>query len=107
MPLVYRAMLANGDRPLVGASADTLGVRLPPDEHADIAVNAEGLVEDHAGGMSVAPAWRLLPLHRIPRRLRAKLPRAAGKSALFVWRMGDGPFAAGSFGYRLFFRPDS
>jgi len=106
MALLYRAMLADGDRPQVGPTALTLGVRLPPDEHADIAVNAEGLVEPRTGGMSVAPAWRLLPLHRIPRRLCAKFPRAAGKNALFLWRMGEGPFIEGPLGDHLFLRPD-
>jgi hypothetical protein len=106
MPLVYRAMLADGDRPQVGPSALALGVRVPPDEHADIAVGAEGMVEPRTGGMSVAPAWRLLPVHRIPRRLRAKFPRAAGKNSFFLWRMGDGPFAEGPFAERLLFRPD-
>jgi hypothetical protein len=43
-----------------------LGVRVPPDAKADIAVGAEGMVEPRTGGMSVAPAWRLLPVHRIP-----------------------------------------
>jgi len=106
MPLVYRAMLADGDRPQVGAAALALGVRVPPDEHADIAVGAEGLVEPRTSGMSVAPAWRLLPVHRIPRRFRARFPRAAGKNALFLWRMGHGPFTDGPIADRLLFRPD-
>ena len=106
MPVVYRAMLADGVRPRVGPSALALGVRLPPDEHADIAVGAEGMVEPRTGGMSVAPAWRRLPLHRIPRRLRARFPRAAGRNDLFLWRMGDGQFSEGPLTDRLFFRPD-
>ena len=87
MALVYRAMLADGGRPRVGPSALALGVRVPPDEHADIGIDAEGMVEPGTSGMSVAPAWRLLPTHRIPRRLRAKFRRATGKSELFLWRM--------------------
>jgi hypothetical protein len=106
MPLVYRAMLADGDRPEVGPAALALGVRVPPDEHADIAVGEDGLVETRTGGMSVAPGWRLLPIHRIPRRLRAKFPRAAGKNIVFLWRMGDGPFTEGPFADRLLFRAD-
>lgn len=106
MPLIYRAMLADGDRPKVGSSAMALGVRVPPDKHPDIAVGVHGMVEPQTGGMSVAPAWRLLPLHRIPRRLRAKFPRAAGKNESFLWRMGDGPFIEGPFSAHLFFRPD-
>jgi hypothetical protein len=99
-------MLADGNRPQVGPAALALGVRLPPDEHADIAVGADGTVEPRTGGMSVAPAWRLLPVHRIPRRLRAKFPRAAGKNAISLWRMGAGPFTEGPFADRLLFRPD-
>jgi hypothetical protein len=48
------------------------------------------MVEPFMGGMSVAPQWRLLPVHRIPRRLRAKFPQAAGKNSVFLWRMGEG-----------------
>jgi hypothetical protein len=106
MPLVYRAMLADGDRPQVGPAALALGVRVPPDEHADIAVSVDGLVEPRTGGMSVAPAWRMLPVHRIPRRLRTKFPRAAGKNECYLWRMGDGPFTEGAFADDLFFRTD-
>jgi hypothetical protein len=106
MPLVYRAMLADGARPLVGPSALALGVRLPPDEHADIPVDAQGAVEPHRGGMSVAPAWRLLPVHRIPRRLRDKFPRAAGKNAVVLWRIGEGPFVETTLAGRLVLRPD-
>lgn len=99
-------MIADGNRPMVGPSALALGVRVPPDAYADIAVGAEGMVAPRTGGMSVAPAWRLLPVHRIPRRLRAKFPRAAGKNECFLWRMGDGPFSEGPFASRLLFRPD-
>ena len=106
MALVYRAMLAGDGRPQLGSTALTLGVRVPPDEYADIPVSADGLVEPRTGGMSVAPAWRLLPVHRIPRRLRAKFPRAAGKNALFLWHLGEGPFAEGPLADRLLFRPD-
>jgi hypothetical protein len=56
--------------------------------------------------MSVAPAWRLLPVHRIPRRLRAKFPRPAGKNQCFVWRMGEGPFREAPVADRLLLRPD-
>jgi hypothetical protein len=40
--------------------------------------------------MSVAPEWRLLPLHRIPPRLN--VPGAKGKNSDACWRMGEGPF---------------
>jgi hypothetical protein len=99
-------MLADGVRPQVGPSALALGVRVQPDPKADIAVDAEGMVEPRTGGMSVAPAWRLLPVHRIPRRLRTKFPRAAGKNETALWRMGEGPFVEGPLADRLLFRPD-
>jgi hypothetical protein len=79
---------------------------MPPDDHADITVGEDGMVEPYTGGMSVAPEWRLLPVHRIPRRLRAKFPQAAGKNAVILWRMGDGLFSPGPFADRLQFRPD-
>jgi hypothetical protein len=106
MPLVYRAMLADGSRPEVGPSGLALGVRVPPAEHADIDVGSGGLVEPRTGGMSVAPAWRLLPAHRIPRRLRDRFPRASGKNQVFLWRTGEGSFTQGPFADRLLFRPD-
>jgi hypothetical protein len=99
-------MLADGDGPRVGPASLALGVRVPPDENADVAVGADGMAEPRTGGMSVAPAWRLLPVHRIPRRLRAKFPRAAGKNGIVLWRTGDGPFTEGPFADGLFFRPD-
>jgi hypothetical protein len=106
MPLVYRAMLIDGGLPHVAPSAASLGVRLPPDKHADIVVDGHGLVEPGTGGMSVSPAWRFLPVHRIPRRLRVKFPRAAGKNDLFIWRMGEGPFTSGPVTERLLLRLD-
>jgi hypothetical protein len=92
--------------PTFGPAAGSLGVRLPPDKHADIPVDGLGMVAPRTGGMSVAPAWRFLPVHRIPRRLRVKFPRAAGKNDLHIWRMGDGPFESGPFAERLVLRPD-
>jgi hypothetical protein len=99
-------MLAEGDRPQVGPAGLSLGVRVPPDENADIPVDADGMVEAGTGGMSVGPTWRLLPVHRIPRRFRTKFPRAAGKNGIVLWRMGDGPFTEGPFAEGLRFRPD-
>ena len=67
MPLIYRAMRRDfrDGKPLVGDSAATLGVRLPPDKHFDIPVEADGTVMPLTKGMSVAPNWRSLPRHRI------------------------------------------
>jgi hypothetical protein len=106
MPVVFRAMMADGDAPQLGSTAVSLGIRLPPDPHADLVVDENGNVGPGTGGMSVAPEWRLLPVHRIPRRLRSKYPRAAGRSDVKLWRMGDGPFVAGPVAARLLLRPD-
>lgn len=42
--------------------------------------------------MSVAPGWRDLPPHLIPRRLRHSCGKAQGNNKLQCWRFGDGPF---------------
>jgi hypothetical protein len=107
MPLIYRAMRADGAKPLVGPTAQTLGVRVPPDPNADIEVGPDGKVNPEGGGMSVAPAWRLLPLHRIPKRLRPEVPGAVGSNSLHCWCMGAGPFTAGPVAAELLLRPDA
>lgn len=38
MPLIYRAMLKDGDKPRVGSKKNMLGVRVPPDKPFDIPV---------------------------------------------------------------------
>jgi len=101
MPLIYRAMTPEGDRPKVGPSARTLGVRVP----GDIAAPG-GQVSPGTGGMSVAPAWRDLPPWRIPKRLIHLAPSAAGKGEDACWRMGDGPFEASAVSEGLALRPD-
>ena len=102
MPLVYRAMTPDGEKPLIAPSARGLGVR----PGHDIEVSSEGYVEPLNGGMSVAPSWRELKRHRIPRRLRHLAPGATGSTKYRCWRMGDGPFLPGSIGERLYLRPD-
>ena len=95
MPLIYRAMRVDNGKPLVANTARGLGVRLGYDAEHDLPADADGNV--HPGkGMSVAPHWKLLPLHRIPRRLGKKFPevrRATGNDQDACWRMGSGPFA--------------
>jgi hypothetical protein len=107
MPLIFRTMFADGDKPQVGPTASTLGVRVAPAAKTDVAVDADGNVLPRTGGMSVAPAWRVLPDHRIPRRLKAKCPRATGNNKLFCWRMGEGPFVACAVNDDLVLTPDS
>ncbi len=70
-PKVYRAMKKDNDeKPSVEQTASGLGVRL----WADISIDATGNVVLDNSGMSVAPAWRDLELHRIPKRLRTLVP---------------------------------
>lgn len=102
MPKVYRAMKEEDGMPKVGASATTLGVRVPgdiePDEH--------GIVHPGTGGMSVAPRLENLPTHRIPRRLAHLVAKAKGDNALRVWCVGTGGFASGILAAHLCLRVD-
>ena len=107
MPLIYRSMRADDNKPVVGCSATALGVRAPPAENADIPVEPDGTVRPNTGGMSVAPAWRRLPRWRISRRLRDKVEGAAGSPNVFCWRMGSGSFVAEQVATGLSLRPDS
>lgn len=90
MPLIYRVMTRDGDKPMVGDTANKLGVR--PDK--DLPVSG-GFVLPNTGGLSVSPAWRRLPFMLIPRRLRHIVPNARGSNSAACWRMGEGPFAPG------------
>ena len=102
MPRVYRVMKRSDGKPALGATATTLGVR----SSIDIAPDASGDVHPNNGGMSVSPSLRALPMFRVPRRLQALVPGAAGSNSHAVWRMGEGPFVAGVIAERLQFRPD-
>jgi len=102
MPKIYRVMAAEGNLPMLGQTATTLGVRVP----GDIAPDAAGHVRPGTGGMSVSPAVADLPPHRIPRRLRHLAPDAAGKDAHFVWSMGEGAFVFSPVDIGLQLRPD-
>src|SRR5712664_1993767 len=95
MPLIYRSMLIDGNKPKVGCSATTLGIRVPPAKDADLAVGLDGIVLPNSGGMSVAPAWRRLPIFRISKHRRDKIEGASGSGNAFCWRMGTGAFVAG------------
>ncbi len=69
MPKIYRAMMADGELPRVGAAANMLGVRTTG-ESVDIAIEDDGTVAPGGGGLSVAPNWRKLPPSVVPTRLR-------------------------------------
>jgi hypothetical protein len=108
MPLIYRAMTVDADgRPKVGPTARTLGARVPPDPKPDVTPDSNGMVQPGTGGMSVAPNWRHLPTHRIPKRLRHLVPKAHGKNEDACWRLGDGPFADGPVAEGLSLRVDA
>ena len=103
MPLIYRAMKkAADDKPVVGQSGTTLGVRIG----TDITPDPGGQVLPGTGGMSVSPSMRTLPPQLVPRRLRALVPTARGKDYLHVWRMGTGAFAHGPVAAGLQLAPD-
>jgi hypothetical protein len=108
MPLIYRAMTVGADgKPKVGPTARTLGARVPPDPKPDVTPDANGAVRPGTGGMSVAPNWRRLPTHRIPKRLRHIVPKAHGKNEDACWCLGDGPFADGPVAPGLSLRVDA
>ena len=79
-----------------------LGVKLGDDINSD----AGGIVHPRNGGMSVASAWRELPAHRIPGRLRDRCPKAAGPDSVHCWKMGEGPFSDGMIRENLALRVD-
>ena len=106
MPLMFRSMLPDGNRPKVGADKKMLGVKAGSDKHDDIAPDEMGNVHPRTGGMSVAPAWRELPAHRIPKRLRFICPKARGTNEMEVWYLGEGPFQSEAITDRLNFRVD-
>lgn len=104
MPLVYRAMKRDDDGlPTVEPSAKGLGVR----PGTDIDVDQHGNVVTNGKGMSVAPSWRVLPLWRIPKRLRAKVPGAIAPDSTYCFRFGTRPFQAGPIAQGLDLVPDS
>jgi hypothetical protein len=89
--------------PRLGRTALDLGVRYP----GDVEVGENGDVGPNGGGMSVSPSWRLLPSHRIPRRLRDQVGKARGPDEAACFRFGDGPFEVGGFADGLVLTPDS
>jgi hypothetical protein len=106
MPLIYRAMQADGAGPMIGhTGGDTLGVR----EGVDITPSG-GMVYPNTGGMSVAPSKEDLPDHLIPKRLRKQgypgARRSNNRPETFPWRMGEGEFEEAQLCDKLRLRPD-
>jgi hypothetical protein len=104
VPKIFRAMRQTEGKPEIGPKG--LGVRLPPDPHADIVPDDSGQIHPGTGGMSVSPTVGDLPARLIPARLRHLYPKAAGRDDLFVWSMGSGDFSAGPLAESLALRPD-
>ena len=97
MPKIYRTMKQDDEgKPVVDASGRGLGVRgIPVNNVVDVDLDEEGNVILNDKGMSVAPAWRDLPPHLVPKGLRSKFPDARGSPHLRCFTMGEGPFQDG------------
>jgi len=110
MPLIWRAMKIEGDRPQVGRGAFLLGVRVGPGENDDVNPDEEGYVHPRCGGMSVSPSLGALPPHRLPRRLRhaypERFPEARAPNSIHCWSMGEGAFVEDQVADRLYLRLD-
>ena len=95
-------MLPEGDHPKLGASARTLGVRVP----RDIEPDQNGDVQPGSRGMSVAPSLRDLPVEWVPKRLKHLREGAIGPDTSKVWRHGEGRFETARVAPHLMLRPD-
>ena len=73
----------------------------------DVDLDAQGSVLVNRTGMSVNPAWRVMSIFRIPKRLRNIVPGARGSNHTFCFRTGTGPFQQGAFAAGLTLEPDS
>jgi hypothetical protein len=103
-PKVYRAMKKDADdKPTVDQTATGLGVRIG----TDITTDAAGNVVRDDNGMSVAPGWRDLELHRIPKRLGTLVPGARGSNNTHCFTTGAGPFQRDPFAQGLELIPDT
>jgi hypothetical protein len=85
--------------PRIGTRSKCLGVREPPDPHADVDLDGAGQVKQNRKGLSVSNDWRILPPHLIPEQLDDGFNGASGKAMeVFVhgWgRFDEGPVASG------------
>ena len=93
MPILYRPMKrADDDLPVVGSNSKELGVRVPPNQYADVDLDENQLVELNSRGMSVSEHWRHLPGHLVPKRMKLNFPAATGSNSLACFMMGAGAF---------------
>jgi hypothetical protein len=102
---VYRSMIAENGKPVIGNNRDMLGVR--EGRNIDIPVRDNGTVDPGTGGLSVAPDWRRQPPHTIPRRLRPLASKARGNNRLSCFRLGTVEFGNTEINESLVLRPSS
>lgn len=101
MPRMFRIMKKDADdKPVIGQTATTLGIR----SGKDIDLDAAGHVVLNDKGMSVNPEWRVASLFLIPKRLGTG---GRGSSSYFCFRRGTGPFQQAACGAGLELLPDS
>lgn len=100
-------MTVHNGKPLVANSARGLGVRIGEVPPNDIAIDESGNVHPNAGGMSVAPSWHDLEVHRIPKRLKHIVPDARGSNADACWKLGAGSFDNGAISTQLAVRKEN
>jgi hypothetical protein len=88
--------------PTVGEQSKQLGVRVPPNPHADVDLGTGDAVILNGKGMSVARHWTDLPPHLIPKRLDPqKTMGATGSNQLCCFKMGTGSFKTGAMSESL------
>jgi hypothetical protein len=98
---ILRVMTPDGEKPRIGSTARTLGVRCPQ----DVALDERGWAVP-GKGMSVAPTLTELPHHRIPRRLRKLVPSATGCDDDRCFRLAELSYRPGVVADALSLRPD-
>jgi hypothetical protein len=85
-------MRVDGDGfPKVGSQSKCLGVREPPNPHADVDLDAGGNVVLNRRGLSVVADWRQLSGHLLPEHLDDGFNGASGKG-MQVFVHGTGRF---------------
>jgi len=93
MPRLIRPMKCSNDgKPVIGTESKELGVRIPPNSHADVDLDSNGAVILNRRGLSVASEWYFLLPHLIPKRYRGVREGAAGPNSLSIYRIGSGEF---------------
>lgn len=96
VPRIVRPMRVEPDGlPRIGNRSKCLGVREPPDGHADVDVDVSGCVILNRKGLSVSEDWRSLPGHLIPNHLDDGFNGASGRG-MRVFVHGSGDFSEGS-----------